>query len=107
MQKIALITGTGRGIGKALAELLLRENFKVFGYSRTNQIESKNFTFIKTEHANKGLLVHSDIFIKCKIDYLAGKKMGDLMEAEQNATLQTLINNIMNTYLRYRKRYFL
>ena len=49
MQKIALITGTSRGIGKALAELLLRENFNVFGYSRTNQVENKNFTFIKTD----------------------------------------------------------
>jgi len=52
VQKIALITGTGRGIGKAFAELLLREDFKVFGYSRTNQIENKNFTFIKIDLSN-------------------------------------------------------
>ena len=49
MQKVALITGTGSGICKALAELLLSENYLIFGYSRTNQIENKNFTFTKID----------------------------------------------------------
>ena len=52
MQKIALITGTSSGIGKALAKLLLSENYLVFGYSRTNQIENKNFTFTKIDLSN-------------------------------------------------------
>ena len=52
MQKVALITGTGSGSGKALAELLLSENYLVFGYSRTNQIENKNFTFTTIDLSN-------------------------------------------------------
>ena len=44
-QKVAIITGTGGGIGKATAELLLKKDYLVFGYSRTNKINHPNFTF--------------------------------------------------------------
>ena len=52
MQKTALITGTGSGIGKAIAELLLKEGYAVFGYSRTNKINHPNFTFTKIDLSN-------------------------------------------------------
>ena len=45
IQRVAIITGTGGGVGKATAELLLKEGYLVFGYSQTNKINHPNFTF--------------------------------------------------------------
>lgn len=46
-EKIAVITGVSKGIGKAVCELLLANNMKVFGLGKSNNnIIHPNYTFI-------------------------------------------------------------
>ncbi len=54
----------------------------------------KFYTFITTDHSNNGLKLSSDIFKNTGFDYFQNKKMGDLMQAEQRATIETFrVNN--------------
>ena len=53
----------------------------------------KFFTFITTNHADKGFKLNNEIIKENNIDYLFDKKMGDLMEAEQRATVDTFVQN--------------
>ena len=45
MKLLAYITGSSSGIGKATAELLLKQGYHVIGLSRSNEIAHPNFTF--------------------------------------------------------------
>ncbi len=54
--KIAIVTGTSKGIGLATAELLLKKGVKVAGWSRSaTPIDHPNFISIKTDvgHSNE------------------------------------------------------
>ena len=56
--------------------------------------KDKYFTFITTDHSNKGIKINNDMFQGTDIDYFKDKTMGDLMEAEQRATIETFkLNN--------------
>lgn len=43
--KIAYVTGSSRGIGKALVKLLLQNGYEVVGISRTNDFTADNYRF--------------------------------------------------------------
>lgn len=45
MDRVAYITGSSRGIGKTLAELLLENDWEVIGLSRSNSIEHPHYTY--------------------------------------------------------------
>jgi len=76
MSKIALITGASKGIGKALTEKMLNENFFVIGTSRSGKIknfEHNNFYSLKLDLSNTESIenAHKEIFDKFKqIDIL-------------------------------------
>lgn len=56
--------------------------------------KDKFFTFIKSNYKNKGLKIDSQIMKEESVDYLVNKTMGDLMHAEQEATIDTFkLNN--------------
>ena len=57
--------------------------------------KDKFFTFITTNHSNLGPKINNEIFKNTEIDYFNNKTLGDLMEAEQRATIETFkLNNI-------------
>ena len=51
--------------------------------------KDKFFTFIKSNYRNKGLAIDSQLMETESVNYLVNKKMGDLMHAEQDATIDT------------------
>ena len=59
-----------------------------------NGPKDKFFTFVTTNHSNRGLKINNDIFNNTEINYFKNKRIGDLMEAEQRATIETFkLNN--------------
>ena len=56
--------------------------------------KDKFFSFITTNHSKLGLKIHEETLKSHKnSSYLAGKFMGDLMQAEQQATMDTFKQN--------------
>jgi len=56
--------------------------------------KDKFFTFIKSNYQKKGLKIDAEIMKEESVNYLINKTMGDLMHAEQEATIDTFkLNN--------------
>lgn len=57
------VTGVSRGLGKAIAELLLSQNYFVTGIGRNNSIEHSNFTFVECDLSNPASIKQLDLDI--------------------------------------------
>ena len=58
--------------------------------------KDKFFTFVTTNHSSKGFKLHDKTMKENDVKYIVGKTMGDLMQAEQKATIDTFkLNNIV------------
>jgi benzil reductase ((S)-benzoin forming) len=67
MNKLAIITGTSRGLGLNLAEQLLQNGYTVIGIARTNSIKHPDFHFLKMDLSEgKNLLSKLQQFLKRK-----------------------------------------
>jgi glucose-6-phosphate isomerase len=55
--------------------------------------KDKMFTLILSACAGTGAVVSPQLASDPRLDYLAGRTMGDLLDAEQRATMQALCNN--------------
>jgi benzil reductase ((S)-benzoin forming) len=53
--KQAFITGTSRGLGKAMAEMLLKDEWNVIGIGRTHVIEHENYNAIVADLSQAGI----------------------------------------------------
>lgn len=47
--KIAYVTGSSKGIGKALTALLLKKGYRVIGLARSNDLVAKDFEFVELD----------------------------------------------------------
>ena len=81
MERNVIISGTGSGVGKALASLMLSKGYMVVGVSRKNSITNTNFNFIEADLSNEKKLLSLKIpsFINSKHTILVNNA-GDIGE---------------------------
>ena len=97
MSRVALITGSSKGIGLSLTKLLLEEKFHVYGYSRTNQLKKTNFHFHKTDLSDLNSLKNTVLpnLDSAKEIFLINNagEIGDIKKYG-NKDLESIINEI-------------
>ena len=97
MSRVALITGSSKGIGLSLTKFLLEEKFHVYGYSRTNQLKNPNFHFHKTDLSDLNTLKNTFLpnLDSAKEIFLINNagEIGDIKKYG-NKDLESIINEI-------------
>lgn len=86
--KIAVVTGSSYGLGLSISKLLLDNDFKVYGVSRSEpSIKNSNFVWIKTDLLN-------DNDLKNTIDKIKEEEIDLLVNNAGTAILESSLNLI-------------
>jgi benzil reductase ((S)-benzoin forming) len=114
LNKVAYITGSSSGLGKALAELLLDHDYFVIGISRTASIEHVNYQHVFLDLANINQVVDFQFQVDGKEVLLINNAgiIGDILPIGQTTSTslqevsnvnilapQILINTFLATFL--------
>jgi benzil reductase ((S)-benzoin forming) len=114
LNKVAYITGSSSGLGKALAELLLDHDYFVIGIARTSKIVHANYQHVFLDLANINQVVDFQFQVERKDVLLINNAgiIGDILPIGQTTSTslqeisninilapQILINNFLATFL--------
>ena len=110
--KLAYVTGSSRGIGKALAKALIDAGYRVIGLSRTNDWTAENYQFVSLDLSNLSAVkkfkfedTDSDVLLVNNAGTLG--EIGPIGEISDQAIEKTMIVNtlspqiLMNRFIDY------
>jgi len=92
-QKIALVTGGSRGLGKEMALSLANKGIDVIITYRTNEEEASHVAASVQETGRKAASLHLDMANPAELDQFVNSVKGILQSVWQTSTFDFLINN--------------
>lgn len=92
-QKIALVTGGSRGLGKEMALSLAKKGIDVIITWRTNEQEASNVAASVQEMGRKAAVLHLDMTNPAELDQFVNSVKGALQSVWQANTFDFLVNN--------------
>jgi NAD(P)-dependent dehydrogenase (short-subunit alcohol dehydrogenase family) len=93
VQKIAIVTGGSRGLGKEMAFSLAKKGIDVIITYRTNEEEASNVAASVQEMGRKAAVLHLDMSNLAHLDEFINKVKGALQTIWQTNTFDFLVNN--------------
>lgn len=87
--KYALVTGSSRGIGRAIAIRLAEQGYNILINYKSNEAEANKTLALVQEKNVKGELMQFDVSIKAEVD----AALGTWIDNNKDKTIEVLVNN--------------